>query len=88
MINDERLLINDGVHTGNTEENGGPQADSFGERQLENEKCPRRTRRNTEGGPQADGGLGRIMITDSSDWTDVRRRTMWVNANYRELNVN
>ena len=28
------------------------------------------------------------MITDSSDWTDVRRRTMWVNANYRELNVN
>ena len=37
---------------------------------------------------QADGGLGRIMITDSSDWTDVRRRTMWVNANYRELNVN
>ena len=21
---------------------------------------------------QADGGLGRIMITDSSDWTDVR----------------
>ena len=56
MINDERLLINDGVHTENTEENGGLQADSFGERQLENEKCPRRTRRNTEGGPQADDG--------------------------------
>ena len=56
MINDERLLINDGVHTENTEENGGLQADSFGERQLENNKYPRRTRRDTEGGPQADDG--------------------------------
>ena len=33
---------------------GCPQADSFGERQLENNKYPRRTRRDTEGGPQAD----------------------------------
>ena len=32
----------------------GPQADCFGERQLENEKCPRRTRRGTDGGSQAD----------------------------------
>ena len=29
----------------------------------------------TDGCPQADGELGRIMITDSSDWTDVRKRT-------------
>ena len=49
---------------------------------------PQMTLRDTDGGPQADGELGGIMITDSSDWTDVRRRTMWVNANYRELNVN
>ena len=34
--------------------NGCPQADSFGERQLENNKYPRRTRRDTEGGPQAE----------------------------------
>ena len=74
----------------------GPQADEVWEQQLSSigqqlkEKCvcPRRTRMDTDGGPQADGELGRIMITDSSDWTDVRRRTMWVNANYRELNVN
>ena len=33
------------------------------------------TQMDTDGGPQADGELGRIMITDSSDWTDVRRRT-------------
>ena len=33
MITDERLLINDGVHTENTEGNGSPQADSFGERE-------------------------------------------------------
>ena len=46
------------------------------------------TQMDTDGGPQADGELGRIMITDTSDWIDVRRRTMWVNANYRELNVN
>ena len=30
------------------------------------------TQMDTDGGPQADGELGRIMITDSSDWTDVR----------------
>ena len=32
----------------------GPQADCFGERQLENENGPRRTRRDTDGGSQAD----------------------------------
>ena len=32
----------------------GPQADCFGERQLENENGPRRTQRDTDGGPQAD----------------------------------
>ena len=35
---------------------GCPQADSFGERQLENNKYPQMTRRDTEGGPQADDG--------------------------------
>ena len=37
LMNDDRLLITDGVHT---EENGGPQADGGGERQLENNKYP------------------------------------------------
>ena len=82
MINDERLLINDGVHTENTEENGGPQADSFGERQLENEKCPRRTRRNTEGGPQADF----VGERESSEFkrmsASVRWRRTQIKANY------
>ena len=31
LINDERLMINDGVHTENTEGNGCPQADCFWE---------------------------------------------------------
>ena len=30
-MNDDRLLITDGVHTENTEGNGGPQADDGGE---------------------------------------------------------
>ena len=35
LINDGRLMINDFVHTENTEENGGPQADGFvGKQQL------------------------------------------------------
>ena len=34
LMNDDRLLITDVVHTENTEGNGGPQADSFGERKL------------------------------------------------------
>lgn len=34
LINDERLMINDGVHTENTDGNGGPQADEVGEQQL------------------------------------------------------
>ena len=33
-VNDDRLLITDGVHTENTEGNGGPQADDGGEQQL------------------------------------------------------
>ena len=36
--------------------NGGPEADSFGERQLENNKYPQMTQMDTDGGPQADGG--------------------------------
>ncbi|MCI7399605.1 MAG: nucleotidyltransferase family protein [Prevotella sp.] len=108
LMNDERLLITDGVHTENTDGNGGPQADivgecelfahclliaeliklrkffthcqlkevfiklkqvlridrelkemgpqadCFGERQLENENGPRRTRMDMDGGSQAD----------------------------------
>ena len=49
-INDDWLLIIDGVHTENTEENGGPQADCLGERESSEFK------RNLNGGPQADGG--------------------------------
>ena len=33
-MNDDRLLITDGVHTENTEGNGGPQADDGEEREL------------------------------------------------------
>ena len=33
LINDGRLMINDVVHTENTEGNGGPQADGGGERE-------------------------------------------------------
>ena len=36
-------------------------------------------------GEKVKGGL---MITDSADWTDVRRRTVEGNVNYRELTVN
>ena len=32
-------------------------------------------------------GNRRIMNTDYSDGTDGRRRTLWENVNYRELNV-
>ena len=42
--------MTDGVHTENTEENGGPQADCLGERESSEFK------RNLNGGPQADGG--------------------------------
>ena len=31
---------------------------------------------------------GALMITDSSDWADVRRRTGEWNAKFRELTVN
>ena len=55
LMNDDRLLITDGVHTENTEENGGPQADGGGERQLEN-KYPQMSQMDTDGGPQADDG--------------------------------
>ena len=35
QVSDERLMINDVVHTENTEDNGGPQADGFvGKQQL------------------------------------------------------
>ena len=61
MINDERLMITDGVHTENVEGNGGPQADEVGEQQLskigqqlKKIVCQRRTRRDTDGCPQAD----------------------------------
>ena len=50
LMNDDRLLITDGVHTEKTEENGGPQADCLGERESSEFK------RNLNGGPQADGG--------------------------------
>ena len=48
LMNDDRLLITDGVHTENTEENGGPQADGGGERQLENNKYPQMSQMDTD----------------------------------------
>ena len=51
-MNDDRLLITDGVHTENTEENGGPQADGGGERQLEN-KYPQMSQMDTDLEPVA-----------------------------------
>ena len=53
QVSDERLLITDFVHTENTEGNGGPQADCFGEtaiaindQQLKEKSIyPRRTRK-------------------------------------------
>ena len=56
LINDERLLIGDFVHTENAEGYGGPQADFVGKRQLssigqqlkEKNIYPRMTRRDTE----------------------------------------
>ena len=41
-------MIIDGVHTENTEENGGPQADGGGERQLENNKYPQMSQMDTD----------------------------------------
>ena len=59
LITDERLMINDGVHTENTEGNGCPQADCFWEtaiaindQQLKEKKCI--STDDTDGGPQAD----------------------------------
>ena len=43
-------MINDFVHTENTDGYGGPQADCLGERESSEFK------RNLNGGPQADGG--------------------------------
>ena len=37
--------------------NGCPQADDGGERQLENDKYPQMSQMDTDGGPQADGGI-------------------------------
>ena len=46
-------MIIDCLHTENTEENGGPQADCLGEPESSEFK------RNLNGGPQADGGVER-----------------------------
>ena len=68
-----KFLIADCLHTDDTEGHGGPQADEVGERQLskigqqlkEKFVCQRRTRRKTDGGPQADGGE-QVLIKDYS----------------------
>ena len=59
-MNDDRLLITDGVHTENTEENGGPQADFVGESESSEFK------RNLNGGPQADDGGEQGLIIRTS----------------------
>ena len=53
LITDERLMINDFVHTENTDGYGGPQADGGGERQLENNKYPQMSQMNTDLEPVA-----------------------------------
>ena len=53
-MNDDRLLITDGLHTDNTDGYRGPQADDGGEQQLENNKYPQMSQMDTDGGPQAD----------------------------------
>ena len=50
-------MITDGVHTENTEGNGGPQADFVGERESSEFK------RNLNGGPQADGFVGKQQLS-------------------------
>ena len=72
MINDERLLINDGVHTGNTEENGGPQADGVVGQQLpEMDSNRKKIVHGGHGGTRMEvrrrTGNRRIMNTDYSD---------------------
>ena len=53
LMNDDWWLIVDCVHTENTEENGGPQADGGGERQLENNKYPQMSQMDTDLEPVA-----------------------------------
>ena len=59
QVSDERLMINDFVHTENTEGYGCPQADEGGERKLK-----RINRELKEMGPQADGGGEQVSIND------------------------
>ena len=54
-----KFLMIDGVHTENTEGNGGPQADEGGERKLK-----RINRELKEMGPQADRGGEQGLIND------------------------
>ena len=82
------------VHTDDTDGHGGPQADFMGERESSGIK------RKLNGGPQADEVRKQVSInddwlliidivhTENTDDTDVRRRTVEWNANYRELIVN
>ena len=57
-IKDERLRGDDFVHTENTERHGCPQADEMGKQQfVENNKNPQMSQMDTDGCPQADGGI-------------------------------
>ena len=78
-------MITDGVHTENTEGNGGPQADFVGECESSEFK------RNLNGCPQADSfGERQLENNKNPQMTEmeVRRRTVLRNANYGELTVN
>ena len=48
LMNDDRLLITDGLHTDNTDGYRGPQADDGGEQQLENNKYPQMSQMDTD----------------------------------------
>ena len=67
-IKDERLRGDDFVHTENTEGHGCPQADEMGKQQLvENNKNPQMSQMDTDGCPQADGGVAIAVQTGKED---------------------
>ena len=99
LINDERLMITDFVHTENAEGKGGPQADEVGEQQLSSigqqlkENIFYCRSRKRVGGLWSgiainDQQLKEINVYPQMTQMEVRRRTVLENAYYGELTVN
>ena len=58
--------------------NGCPEADSFGERQLENNKYPQMSQMDTDGCPQADGEVkSNICYWQKINYGWHKLKTMW-----------